>query len=54
MADSGEEIQILNTAESEGKGAFNAFLKSHSAETLPDLLKLAEDFGEGVSIACGD
>ncbi|MDD2903493.1 MAG: hypothetical protein PHU44_13775 [Syntrophales bacterium] len=50
----GEEIQTLNTAESEGKRAFNAFLQSHPAETLSELLKLAEDFAEGVHIACGD
>ena len=54
MADRGEGIQVLNTAESEGKGAFNAFLQSHPAETLPTLLKLAEDFAEGVHIAGGD
>ena len=54
MADSGEEIQIPNIAESEGKRAFKAFLQSHPAETLSEILKLAEDFAEGVHIACGD
>ena len=32
MADTGEEIRILNTAVSEEKRTFNAFLQSHSAE----------------------
>lgn len=54
MADNGEEIQIPNTAKSEGKSAFNAFLQSHHAKTLSELLKLAEDFAEGIHIACGD